>query len=144
MVFISATRLKLKSIFYLPGFMAANNASVKQLRITEGFMGGKELVDKGLVFWTLTMWDKDADMKSFRNSAPHRKAMQQLPVWCNEATYIHWLQDEAVLPTWDTVYENMLADGTVSKVRNPSARHLSKEFPEPKWTKLERAFAKKV
>lgn len=138
MVFISATRLKLRSIFSLPSFFSANNASIKQLTITAGYLGGKELPDKSLVFWTLTMWDKDADMKSFRNSEPHRKAMQQLPVWCNEATYVHWMQDEATLPGWDAVYDRMIQDGVISKVRNPTDRHLSKSFPAIKWKKTER------
>ncbi|MCW3122227.1 MAG: hypothetical protein JWQ38_1719 [Flavipsychrobacter sp.] len=140
MVFISATRLRLKSIWYLPGFMRANNASLKQLLITDGFLQGKELIDKGLVFWTLTMWDKDADMKTFRNSVPHRKAMQQLPAWCNEATYAHWLQEEATLPDWTTIHERMIKDGVVSKVRNPTERHAAKNFPPIKWLKTESNF----
>lgn len=140
MVFVSATRLKLRSIFYLPALLRANKASIGQLVITNGFIAGKELVDKGLVFWTLTMWDKDADMKSFRNSVPHRKAMQQLPVWCDEATYAHWMQEEAVLADWPAIYERMLSEGVVSKVRNPSVRHAGKLFPTIKWQKSGRVF----
>lgn len=140
MVFISATRLGLKSLFFLPGFMRANNASIKRLVVTEGFLSGKELVDKGLVFWTLTMWDKDADMKSFRNSVPHRNAMQQLPRWCDEATYVHWQQEEALLPDWDIIHSRMVNDGTVSKVRKASERHSAKLFPTIKWQKSGRVF----
>jgi len=124
--------------------MSANEASVKQLRITAGFRTGKELIDKGFTFWTITLWEKDADMKSFRNSEPHRKAMQRLPEWCNEATYLHWLQEEPVLPSWDIVYERMLKEGTVSKVRHPSEYHLTKSFPPIKWTKMERKFKYKA
>jgi hypothetical protein len=143
MYFVSATRLKLKSIFYLPAFMRANEASGKQLLATEGFVSGKENVDKGLIFWTVTMWDKDADMKSFRNSPAHRKAMQGLPNWCNEATYTHWLQKEDTLPGWHAVHERMIREGVVSKVRNPTERHSSKSFPMVKWTKLGRDFKKR-
>lgn len=120
--------------------MIANEASVKQLMITEGFIGGKELMDKGLIFWTMSLWDKDADMKSFRNSAPHRKAMQNLPKWCNEATYTHWLQEEPILPPWDIVQNKILKEGVITKVRRPSERHQSKSFPPIKWTKTERVF----
>lgn len=101
-------------------------------------MAGKELMDKGWVFWTLTMWNTDADMKTFRNSAPHRKAMQKLPDWCNEATYIHWLQDAPELPGWDIIHAKMVSEGVVSKVRHPSPKHLTKDFPLPKWTRTER------
>lgn len=37
MIFISATRLKLKSFIYFPAFFIANEASVKQLISTPGF-----------------------------------------------------------------------------------------------------------
>jgi heme-degrading monooxygenase HmoA len=87
MPFISITRLRIHSIFILPKFMLANEASVKQLRKIDGFLKGKELIDKGLTFWTLTMWRDEIAMKAFRNSIPHRKAMQKLPSWCCEASY---------------------------------------------------------
>jgi hypothetical protein len=138
MYFISATRLKISSIRYLPQFMFANKASAKQLRITPGFMEGKELMDKGLIFWTMTLWERDADMKSFRNSPPHRKAMQMLPVWCNEATFTHWLQEEPVLPAWNLIHERIIKEGIITKVRNATVRHLSKKFQPVKWTKLVR------
>ena len=121
-------------------FISANEASIKQLRLTPGFVCGKELMDKGFTFWTLTIWEKDADMNRFRNSEPHRKAMQHLSGWCNEATYVHWLQDELLLPDWNHVYERMINEGIVTKVRNPSARHLYKSFPVIKWTRTERKY----
>lgn len=140
MPFVSITRLKVKSIWYLIPFMKANEASAKQLVITPGFLSGKELVDKGLTFWTLTIWDDDAKMKSFRNSEAHRKAMQKLPFWCSEASYFHWLQDEPFLPNWHTASLKLIQEGKITKVRNPSAKQLSNQFPPIKWTKLERVF----
>ena len=140
MIFISATRLRVKSFLYLVRFIIANEAAVKQLNKTEGFLGGRELIDKNLTFWTLTIWDSDVSMKQFRNSLPHRKAMQKLPFWCDEASYIHWTQAENQFPGWKTIYEKMLADGKTSKVRNPSENQLNKNYPEIKWTKLERNF----
>lgn len=140
MVFISATRLRVKSIIYLFPFFRANEASVKQLLKTQGFLGGLELVDKKLTFWTLTMWNIDASMKEFRNSIPHRKAMQKLPYWCDEASYVHWTQNEDVLPGWNTVYEKIIAEGKITKVRQPSPNQLYKNYPEIKWKKIQRVF----
>jgi len=124
-------------------------------------MGGKELIDKGLLFWTLTMWEQGADMKSFRNSIPHRNAMRKLPDWCSEATFAHWLQEEPVLPgwsneatvvhglpeelelpDWNIVHEKIVTEGIISKVRMPTERHLLKAFPPLQWTRLERVFKK--
>ena len=143
MYFVSATRLKVKSFFSLPAFMMANEASIKQLSRTKGFVEGKELMDKGLTFWTITLWNSDADMKGFRNSIPHRKAMQKLPGWCSEATYTHWLQEETVLPAWNTIHEKIVKEGIVTKVRHPSQHHSSKLFPPVKWARTERAFKPK-
>jgi heme-degrading monooxygenase HmoA len=113
-------------------------ASVKMLSKTPGFIIGKELTDKGLTFWTLTIWQNEASMKTFRNSAPHRKAMQGLPRWCNEASYVHWIEDDEHLPDWDTVYKKMIEEGKITKVRKPSARQPEKKFPPLKWKKFER------
>lgn len=140
MYFVSATRLKLSSVFHLWRFMSANNAAARQLVITPGFVAGKEIMDKGLTFWTLSLWKADADMKTFRNSPVHRKAMQKLPEWCNEATYVHWLQPEAEMPTWETVHSRMVNEGIVSKLRKPSEVHATKKFNTIKWRRTERQF----
>ena len=120
--------------------MRANNASAKRLVSTPGFISGKELMDKGLTFWTLTMWDDDGAMKDFRNSEPHRKAIQKLPFWCSEASYYHWTQPETVLPDWKLASENLLREGKITKVRNPSQNQLTNKFSVIKWTKLEKVF----
>lgn len=140
MAFISITRLKVKSFLYIPKFMMANEASVKELVKIKGFLKGKELIDKNLTFWTLTMWTDDISMKEFRNSAPHRKAMQNLPTWCHEASYFHWTQADTDLPGWNIASERLISEGKLTKVRNPTARHLANAFPPIKWKKLERIF----
>ena len=138
MYFISATRLRVRSIFFLFGFIRANEASVKVLIKTPGFVAGKELTDKGLTFWTVTIWQDETSMKTFRNSVPHRKAMQALPHWCNEASYTHWIQEEEFIPDWNTIYKKMMVEGKTTRVRKPSARQLEKNYPPPKWKKFER------
>jgi hypothetical protein len=73
-------------------------------------------------------------MKAFRNSPPHRKAMQKLPVWCNEAAYVHWLSESPDMPDLDTIYTKMMAEGKPSKVRYPSTNQQNKSYPPFKWT----------
>jgi hypothetical protein len=84
------------------------------------------------------MWDNDNSMKQFRNSVPHKKAMQKLPYCCCEASYIHWLQEENILPDWKVVEEKMLTEARLTKVRNPSKDQIAKNYPGIKWTKLQR------
>jgi hypothetical protein len=142
MVFVSATRLRVRSIKYLLGFFKANEASVKELSKSKGFLGGKELVDKHFTFWTLTLWDDMENMKGFRNSEAHRKAMQKLPFWCDEASYVHWLHEDLIIPSWDEIYQKLIAEGKITKVRKPSAQQSNKNYPPPKWKKIERTFKK--
>lgn len=138
MPFASVTRLRVKSILFLIPFMRANEASVKELKTSNGLLNGKELIDKKLTFWTITLWDDQESMKEFRNSQSHRIAMQHLPKWCNEASYHHWIQEDDELPSWDTVSKKLYAEGSLSKVRNPSKAQIENQFPPIKWTKTER------
>jgi hypothetical protein len=66
------------------------HASGKQLVRSSGFIKGKTLVDKNLTFWTLTAWETEPHMRSYRNSLAHKKAMPKLQHWCSEASLVHW------------------------------------------------------
>ena len=138
MPFVSVTRLRVKSMLYLIQFMRANEASVKALKSSAGLIKGKELIDKHLTFWTVTLWENEASMKEFRGSLSHRNAMQHLPLWCNEASYHHWIQEENEYPDWNTIAEKLFTDGRLSKVRNPSKAQTENRFPPIKWLKTER------
>lgn len=138
MKFISVTRLRVKSVFKLIPFFKANEASVRELKKSKGLIKGKELIDKKLTFWTITIWEDEDSMKQFRNSNSHRNAMQHLPDWCNEASYHHWVQENDELPTWDSISEKLYKEGRLSKVRNPSKAQVSNSFPPIGWTKTER------
>lgn len=131
MYFISVTRLRVKSIWYLPQFILASEASLKQLKKTPGFIEGKELIDKHLTFWTLTMWRDEASMKIFRNGKPHQTAMRKLPGWCDEAAYVHWTTEDPGLPEWLTAHEKLITIGRVTKVKEPTANQLNKNYPPP-------------
>lgn len=140
MIFISVTRLRLRSFLLLPKFLMMNGASSKVLVATPGFLVGKELIDKQLTFWTVTAWTDIDAMKSFRNSVPHRKAIQKLPFWCDEGAYAHWEQDSEELPDWTTVYTRIMTEGKLTKVKKPSLQQISFNYPKPKWRKTERVF----
>ena len=138
MSFVSVTRLRVKSIFFLFPFMRANEASVKELKSSSGLLNGKELIDKKLTFWTITIWEDEESMKRFRGSLSHRNAMQQLPKWCNEASYHHWVQEDNECPNWTTISDKLFSEGKLSKVRNPSNAQIINQFPPIRWTRAER------
>lgn len=118
--------------------MRANEASVKEIKVSKGLLKGKEIIDKKLTFWTVTISENEESMKKFRGSISHRNAIQQLPIWCNEASYHHWTQEDIEFPSWDTISKKLFSEGRLSKVRNPSNAQIENRFPPIKCTKTER------
>jgi heme-degrading monooxygenase HmoA len=138
MKFISVTRLRVRSIFYLLPFLRANEASVRELKKSTGLIKGMELIDKNLTFWTITMWEDEESMRNFRGCTSHKYAMQQLSRWCNEASYHHWMQDDIEFPNWDAVSEKLYSQGRLTKVKHPSKAQIENKFSPIRWTKTER------
>ncbi|HEY0324130.1 MAG TPA: antibiotic biosynthesis monooxygenase [Pyrinomonadaceae bacterium] len=133
MAFISATRLRVRSYFYLPQFIWYTFKSERQVKRAAGFLGGRLTRDKGNVFWTLTAWKDDAAMRAFRGSGAHMKAMPKLLDWCDEASIAHWEQPDAELPGWTETHRRMVAEGRLSRVKHPSAAQVAKKIGEPQY-----------
>lgn len=131
MVFISMTRLRVRSYSYMPQFIWYTFKSERQAKRAAGFLGGRLIRDKGNVFWTLTAWKDDAAMRAFRGSGAHMKAMPKLLDWCDEASIAHWEQPDAELPGWTEAHRRMVADGRMSRVKHPSAAQVAKKIGEP-------------
>jgi len=138
MYFVSVTRLRVRTLGFLFRFFRANEASVRSIKSVSGFIRGRELIDKKFTFWTVTVWESDQAMKFFRNNDPHKSAMRKLPEWCDEAAYVHWLQETDELPGWDIVYTRLLAEGKVTKVKHPSPQQPDMRYAAPLWTKTQR------
>ncbi len=66
--FVSVTRLRLKRPWNLPAFLWFSLRSIIQARNSKGNMDVQTLKDRGLVFWTMTLWRTEEDMRAFRNS----------------------------------------------------------------------------
>lgn len=134
-VFISVTRLRLKSPLYLPVFTWNNLLIIWQTINTPGFLSGKLLQDAQQTFWTMTAWDEQAAMKIFRNSGTHRSVMPKTQDWCDQASVVHWRQAETSLPDWTEVHQRLISDGFLTRLTNPSPAHLQRNIPAPKSTK---------
>ena len=131
MPFISVTRLRIRSVFYLPQFIWHAFRSQRQAERSRGFLAGRLMREKGNAFWTLTAWDDRAAMSAYRGTGAHMKAMPKLLNWCDEASVGNWEQPGADLPSWAEAHRRMVAEGRMSKVRPPSERQLAKEIPAP-------------
>jgi Domain of unknown function (DUF3291) len=131
MIFVSVTRLRLRKLRFLPGFAFFSLRSVVQAKRTSGCVHARAIRETGSVFWTITLWKEEAAMRFFRNSGAHSAAMPKLAEWCDEATYVHWLQEAETPPTLLEAHARLVSEGKISKVRFPSAAHATRAFPAP-------------
>lgn len=133
MVFISITRLRIRSLRFLPGFARLTLRSLKQVKRAEGFQGGGLLPDRSWTFWTMTAWGSQENMRSYITSGDHLLAMKRLLHWCDEASVVHWEQPPEVgLPTWLVADQRMRGSGRPSKVLHPSPHHADLSYRAPR------------
>ncbi|MBB4154755.1 hypothetical protein GGQ80_002671 [Sphingomonas jinjuensis] len=131
MVFVSITRLRIRSLRFMPAFVVRTLASLRQVRGAEGFLQGSLLPDRRRTFWTMTLWQDQAAMRRYMTSGSHLAAMPRLLGWCDEASIVHWQQEGDVLPDWTEADRRMRSEGRPSKVRHPAAHHPSLGYPAP-------------
>lgn len=122
---VSITRLRVRSIFYMPLFALHALRSGAQAQRAEGIQDFATRVEAWDTHWTRTVWREQDSMKRFRNSGAHQLAMRILAAICSEASYARWQQETPEPPTWEEAQRRMLAQGVLSKVKHPSAFHLA-------------------
>jgi hypothetical protein len=138
MPFISVTRLRVRSLRYLLPFVWQTFKVVRQAEHSSDFLGGRVLREARNAFWTVTAWESDVAMRSFRQKGAHGQVMAKLLQWCDEAAYVHWNQDSVELPDWQEAHRRLVQDGKLSKVYHPSPAQVAKQIAEPKPTRSER------
>ena len=131
MTFVSITRLRLRAWRFFPGIAWYTLRAVRQARSAPGNLDVRLLREPNNTFWTCSLWGDEAAMRSFMQSGAHRKAMPKLVDWCDEASVVHWQQDDAVPPPWPEAHRRMQAEGRASKVRYPSEAQRRFEIPAP-------------
>jgi len=127
MCFIAVTRLKVRSPRYLPPFAVATVRTVRQARRSPGFLAGQLAAEPTSAFWTITAWRDQAAMRRYRDSGAHRETMPQLKAWCDEASVVHWEQEEVRLPGMAEALERMAREGRPSPLSVPSPAHAARE-----------------
>ena len=137
MPIVSVTRLRLRSVRFLPAFALYTWRSFRQVRAADAFQGGSILADRRLTFWTMTVWTTAEAMRGYRNTGAHLDAMKYLIDWCDQASYVHWSQDESngpepQIPSWAAADQHMRAEGKLSKVRFPSPDHATLSYRAPR------------
>jgi quinol monooxygenase YgiN len=127
----SITRLRVRSIRYLPEFLVRALASVLQARGSAGCLSADIRREVKLTFWTRTVWQDEQSMRAFMTRGAHRAVMPKILDWCDEASVTHWEQDGEHPPDWPTAETRMRTEGRTSRVRNPSPAHRRGETLPP-------------
>ena len=131
---ISLTRLRLRSLRFLPQFGLHAMRSIAQVKKAPGFQRGALLPDREWTFWTLTAWDSHEAMRQYMLAGDHKRAMPYLLKWCDEASVAHWEQDAEALPSWLEADQHMRTIGRISKVLHPSPNHTAMTYRTPRTT----------
>jgi hypothetical protein len=128
----SITRLRLRGWRFLPGFAWMTRAAARQATAAPGYLGGAMLAERGLAFWTLTLWRDEAALKAYRSAEAHGRAMPKLAHWCDEASAARWDIPDAALPSFAEADRCLRAHGRASRVRHPSPRHAALAHSPPR------------
>lgn len=123
MYFISITRLRLRSLRYLFPFLRYAIPSARESAIAPGNRITQTHRQGLTVFWTFTVWESEAQMRQYITHGSHRQAMPKLAQWCDEASTVHWLQEQPELPDWTIIQERMQIGGRLYPVKHPSSHH---------------------
>ena len=77
------------------------------------------LRDSDRTFWTRTVWTTESAMKDFMLAGAHRQAMQKLLEWCDEASLVHWEQENDREPNWSEAHQKSYKRGCQVKNTSP-------------------------
>jgi hypothetical protein len=116
----SVTRLRLRSWRFLLPFVIHASRSHKQAQAAQGCGVVVTRKTAGLAFWTLSVWESEAQLRAYLGSEPHRSAIPKLFPWCDEAATTHWGVESSRLPEWTEATAKLLAQGRLLRVRFPS------------------------
>jgi hypothetical protein len=131
MPFVSITRLRVRSWFYLPAFFVQSVRAIKQAREAEGNRSVAVLLDVKKTFWTRSVWASETAMRAYILAGVHRKVMGRLAQWCDEAAIVHWTQESMEPPMWEDAHRRLQQDGRASKVHEPSEDQRNYRIPAP-------------
>lgn len=128
MAVISVTRLRLRSLDYLPNFIEYADLAYNQAKQDPGNIHTITRSQTETAYWTLTAWDNEASMKTYMMADAHHEAMPKLVEWSDEASFVHSNQDSSELPSWDIAEQRMTEHGKFGLLKYPSEAHLQNQF----------------
>ncbi|ELS33890.1 MULTISPECIES: hypothetical protein [Pseudanabaena] len=131
MLYLSVTRLKLKSFRYLLSFLFYTDQILREIRASEGYLQGKLMATHNLSMWTMTLWTSEESARNFYLSGSHQLAMEKISEWTSEAVHINHPTNWDQLPPWTDVTQLLANQGHFVPLTNPSENHLKRFITQP-------------
>lgn len=131
LVFVSVTRVRLRSWRFLPSFFWSASRSQKQARAADGNLHSELRRDHHGAYWTVTVWSDEESMRQFMMSGSHRQVMPRALEWFEEAAVVHWLQDTPAVPSPQEAHARLQQEGRATKVKYPSEAQRKFEIAAP-------------
>ena len=112
-VVVLASRLELRSLRTVPGFLRAAMAVRRQVRRTEGALGVSLIAQPTRkTFFTLSAWADQAALDEFVRTRPHRDVMARFPPKMRGSTFVTWTMPGDELPVdWRVAKERIAGAG---------------------------------
>ena len=144
MVYLSITRLKLKSPLLLPSFLIHTEWIIHQIKTSPGFLKGKAIGTINLSMWTATLWQSEVAMRSFYRSGAHQRVMNYLNAWSSEAAVGHQVVDIQELPSWEEAGTRLCQIGYFPRLSQATWHHCHRIIPHPQFVVIDRSFTPRL
>ncbi len=107
MITVSVTRFRLRSgnPVSLMLFFWHTLRSARQAERTPGFLGDKLFNDANHTYWTVTLWESEEAMRTFRSGGEYQRAMRAMKLldrFCSEAAVVSYQAPSPELPNAET------------------------------------------
>ncbi|MBO2464793.1 DUF3291 domain-containing protein [Actinomadura violacea] len=110
-VTVMASRLEVRSLRHVPGFLLASMTLLRQARRSDGAHGvtlKAQLL--GRTFWTLSAWRDEKAIRAYAAAEPHRSSMRAKRAVMRDSTFVFWQVKAADLPiTWQEARRRIAA-----------------------------------
>ncbi|WP_051468423.1 DUF3291 domain-containing protein [Actinomadura oligospora] len=102
---VMASRLEVRSLRHVPGFLLASMALLRQARRSPGAWGISLRAEPWRrTFWTLSAWSGRDALNAYASAEPHRSTMRAKRTVMRESTFVFWNVPASDLPiSWDEV-----------------------------------------
>ncbi|WP_433249122.1 DUF3291 domain-containing protein [Actinomadura nitritigenes] len=117
-VTVMASRLEVRSLRHVPGFLLASLSLLRQARRSDGAHGvALKAQLLGRTFWTLSAWRDEKAIRAYAAAEPHRSTMRAKRAVMRDSTFVFWQAEGADLPvTWEE------ARRRIAESRSPGER----------------------